>query len=110
MQAYLRRVCPKVAQQPLLPVKVEFEQLVLSILDDPSVSRVTCEASFSTAMKSTIEQSIFSRSPASSAASTPTALSPFLSPLLRAGATNAYLNPRLAAAVAASGGGGRDDA
>jgi hypothetical protein len=89
---------------------VELEQLVLSILDDPSISRVMREASFSAAVKSTIEQSLYSPSPASFAASTSVTLSPSFSPLLRAGATNAYLNPRLAAAVVASGGDGGDNA
>jgi hypothetical protein len=109
-QAQQRRGCPEAAQQPLLAVKVELEQLVLSILDDPSVSRVMREASFSsTAVKSTIEQSLTSSpSPASSASAVstpaPAALAPSASPLPWAG--NAYLNPRLAAAAA----GGGDDA
>ncbi|XP_047312458.1 protein SMAX1-LIKE 4-like [Impatiens glandulifera] len=48
-------------QQPLLAIKVELEQLVLSILDDPSVSRVMREAGFSsTAVKNSLEDtSIF---------------------------------------------------
>ncbi|GJN09718.1 hypothetical protein PR202_ga27749 [Eleusine coracana subsp. coracana] len=111
-QAQQRRGCPEAAQQPLLAVKVELEQLVLSILDDPSVSRVMREASFSSAaVKSTIEQSLVSSlSPASSAASTvisspaAAALSPSPSPLPR---TNTYLNPRL---TAVAGCGGADDA
>ncbi|KAL6842277.1 hypothetical protein ACP4OV_027925 [Aristida adscensionis] len=113
-QAQQRRGCPEAAQQPLLAVKVELEQLVLSILDDPSVSRVMREASFSSAaVKSTIEQSLSSPSPASSAAvsipkAAPTPLSPSPSPLQRVPAANAYLNPRLAAAASAAGGG--DDA
>lgn len=58
-QAHQRRGCPEQQQQPLLAVKVELEQLVVSILDDPSVSRVMKEASFaSPAVKATIEQSI----------------------------------------------------
>ncbi|KZV18433.1 hypothetical protein F511_21021 [Dorcoceras hygrometricum] len=58
-QANQRRGCPEQQQQPLLAVKVELEQLIISILDDPSVSRVMREASFSSpAVKSTIEQSI----------------------------------------------------
>jgi hypothetical protein len=113
-QAQQRRGCPEAAQQPLLAVKVELDQLVLSILDDPSVSRVMREASFSsTAVKSTIEQSLTSSpSPASSAfavstaAPAPAALSPSSSPLPRAGNASVYLNPRLAAAAA----GGGDDA
>ncbi|CAA7408247.1 unnamed protein product [Spirodela intermedia] len=41
---------------PLLPVKVELEQLVISILDDPGVSRVMREAGFSsTCVKKAIE-------------------------------------------------------
>lgn len=58
-QAHQRRGCPEQQQQPLLAVKVELEQLVISILDDPSVSRVMREASFSSpAVKATIEQSL----------------------------------------------------
>ncbi|XP_073317167.1 protein SUPPRESSOR OF MAX2 1A-like [Primulina huaijiensis] len=58
-QANQRRGCPEQQQQPLLAVKVELEQLIISILDDPSVSRVMREASFSSpAVKSTIEQSM----------------------------------------------------
>ncbi|KAK4257747.1 hypothetical protein QN277_007297 [Acacia crassicarpa] len=56
-QAHQRRGCiEQQNQQPLLTVKVELEQLVISILDDPSVSRVMREAGFSsTAVKSSIE-------------------------------------------------------
>ncbi|KAK2969927.1 hypothetical protein RJ640_000456 [Escallonia rubra] len=44
-------------QQQLLAIKVELEQLILSILDDPSVSRVMKEAGFSsTAVKNNIEE------------------------------------------------------
>ncbi|KAJ8560489.1 hypothetical protein K7X08_022349 [Anisodus acutangulus] len=58
-QAHQRRGCPEQQQQPLLAVKVELEQLIISILDDPSVSRVMREASFSSpAVKATIEQSL----------------------------------------------------
>ncbi|XP_076928911.1 protein SUPPRESSOR OF MAX2 1-like [Bidens hawaiensis] len=58
-QAHQRRGCPEQQQQPLLAVKVELQQLIISILDDPSVSRVMREASFSSpAVKATIEQSI----------------------------------------------------
>jgi hypothetical protein len=109
-QAQQRRGCPEAAQQPLLAVKVELEQLVLSILDDPSVSRVMREASFSSAaVKNTIEQSLTSPSPSSSAAAsspatTPIPFSPSPSPLPRPGTANAYLNPRLAAAAASSPG------
>ncbi|KAL1568192.1 protein SMAX1-LIKE 4-like [Salvia divinorum] len=43
-------------QPPLIAIKVELEQLILSILDDPSVSRVMREAGFSsTAVKSNID-------------------------------------------------------
>ncbi|XP_057841891.1 protein SMAX1-LIKE 3 isoform X2 [Cryptomeria japonica] len=46
-QANQRRGCIEQQQaQPLLGVKVEIEQLVISILDDPSVSRVMREAGF----------------------------------------------------------------
>ncbi|OEL34952.1 Protein SMAX1-like [Dichanthelium oligosanthes] len=116
-QAQQRRGCPEAAQQPLLAVKVELEQLVLSILDDPSVSRVMREASFSSsAVKSTIEQSLSAPSPAAPSAAVPavstptlaatTPLSPSPSSLSRVGNANTYINPRLAAA----GGGGGDDA
>ncbi|XP_066351046.1 protein SMAX1-like [Miscanthus floridulus] len=109
-QAQQRRGCPEAAQQPLLAVKVELEQLVLSILDDPSVSRVMREASFSSsAVKTTIEQSL--ASPSAAAVSTPTVaattpLAPSPSPLPRVGPANAYINPRLAAVA----GGGGDNA
>ncbi|CAN1223054.1 Protein SMAX1-LIKE 2 [Linum grandiflorum] len=63
-QAHQRRGCPEQQQQPLLAVKVELEQLIISILDDPSVSRVMREASFSSpAVKATIEQSLNSPQP-----------------------------------------------
>jgi ATP-dependent Clp protease ATP-binding subunit ClpA len=45
--AHQRRGCPEHQQSPLLAVKVEIDQLILSILDDPSVSRVMREAGFS---------------------------------------------------------------
>ncbi|VYS70621.1 unnamed protein product [Arabidopsis thaliana] len=65
-QAHQRRGCieqqqqtqthPQTQQTQLLAVKVELEQLVISILDDPSVSRVMREAGFnSTAVKSCVE-------------------------------------------------------
>ncbi|KAM7269641.1 hypothetical protein ACFE04_025138 [Oxalis oulophora] len=57
-QAHQRRGCiEQQQQQPLLSsLKVELEQLVVSILDDPSVSRVMREAGFSSlAVKSNIE-------------------------------------------------------
>lgn len=44
-------------QQPLLAVKVELDQLIISILDDPSVSRVMREAGFSsTCIKNNLEE------------------------------------------------------
>ncbi|KAF7001376.1 hypothetical protein CFC21_017059 [Triticum aestivum] len=44
-------------QQPLLAIKVELDQLIISILDDPSVSRVMREAGFSSAtVKSNLEE------------------------------------------------------
>ncbi|XP_062217374.1 protein SMAX1-LIKE 5-like [Phragmites australis] len=46
-----------VQQQPLLTVKVELDQLIVSILDDPSVSRVMREAGFSSAaVKTKLEE------------------------------------------------------
>ncbi|KAI3790437.1 hypothetical protein L2E82_03477 [Cichorium intybus] len=102
-QAHQRRGCPEQQQQPLLAVKVELEQLIISILDDPSVSRVMREASFSSpAVKATIEQSISNNvaggtnlnqsnlgigfRPSPSPATTPVSI-----PMNR----NLYLNPRL---------------
>ncbi|XP_057980212.1 protein SMAX1-LIKE 4-like [Malania oleifera] len=59
-QAHQRRGCIEQQQQqpPLLAIKVELEQLIISILDDPSVSRVMREAGFSsTAVKNNLEDS-----------------------------------------------------
>ncbi|KAJ1433436.1 Clp, N-terminal domain superfamily [Sesbania bispinosa] len=58
-QAHQRRGCiEQQQQQPLLTVKVELEQLIISILDDPSVSRVMREAGFSsTLVKNNLEDS-----------------------------------------------------
>ncbi|XP_068641753.1 protein SMAX1-LIKE 4-like [Aristolochia californica] len=56
-QAHQRRGCiEQQQQQPLLAIKVELEQLIISILDDPSVSRVMREAGFSsTCVKNNLE-------------------------------------------------------
>uniref|UniRef100_A0A0D9VFS4 Clp R domain-containing protein n=1 Tax=Leersia perrieri TaxID=77586 RepID=A0A0D9VFS4_9ORYZ len=44
-------------QPPLLAIKVELDQLIISILDDPSVSRVMREAGFSSnAVKASLEE------------------------------------------------------
>ncbi|XWS71008.1 hypothetical protein CRYUN_Cryun03dG0100100 [Craigia yunnanensis] len=58
-QAHQRRGCiQQQQQQPLLTIKVELEQFIISILDDPSVSRVMREAGFSsTSVKNNIEDS-----------------------------------------------------
>ncbi|KAJ8505532.1 hypothetical protein OPV22_006418 [Ensete ventricosum] len=68
-QAHQRRGCMELQQQQqqlLLAVKIELEQLIISILDDPSVSRVMREAGFSsTSVKSSLEEetsSVLSRS------------------------------------------------
>ncbi|WOL19760.1 hypothetical protein Cni_G28562 [Canna indica] len=71
-QAHQRRGCIELQQQqlqqqqqPLLAIKVELEQLIISILDDPSVSRVMREAGFSsTCVKNSLEEesSILSQS------------------------------------------------
>ncbi|OIW01734.1 hypothetical protein TanjilG_03872 [Lupinus angustifolius] len=46
-------------QQHILALKIELEQLIISILDDPSVSRVMREASFSsTLVKTRVEHSV----------------------------------------------------
>ncbi|WOL19041.1 protein SMAX1-like isoform X2 [Canna indica] len=128
-QANQRRGCPEQQQQPLLAVKVELEQLIISILDDPSVSRVMREASFSSvAVKAVVEQSLSSSSTAPAAAASapsiaslatatsPAVVSRFLSLTNRAPPChNLYINPRLhqhqtngggSPAVAAAGGGG----
>ncbi|GAB2218250.1 hypothetical protein Drorol1_Dr00001469 [Drosera rotundifolia] len=69
-QAHQRRGCPEQQQQPLLAVKVELEQLVVSILDDPSVSRVMREAGFSSpAVKAAIQQAHVSQSCSSAVSS-----------------------------------------
>ncbi|XP_078438326.1 double Clp-N motif-containing P-loop nucleoside triphosphate hydrolases superfamily protein [Wolffia australiana] len=66
-QANQRRGCPEQQQQPLLAIKVELRQLIVSILDDPSVSRVMREASFSSpAVKAAVEQFISAAPPADS--------------------------------------------
>lgn len=55
-QTHTQQQCQQQQQPPLLAIKVELEQLILSILDDPSVSRVMREAGFSsTAVKSNLE-------------------------------------------------------
>ncbi|KAL1553845.1 protein SUPPRESSOR OF MAX2 1-like [Salvia divinorum] len=81
-QAHQRRGCPEQQQQPLLAVKVELDQLIISILDDPSVSRVMREASFSSpAVKAAIENTSASRL--------------FANPPPLSQNQNVYLNPRL---------------
>ncbi|VYS70682.1 unnamed protein product [Arabidopsis thaliana] len=95
-QAHQRRGCPEQQQQPLLAVKVELEQLIISILDDPSVSRVMREASFSSpAVKATIEQSLnnsVTPTPIPSVSSVGLNFRPGGGgPMTR----NSYLNPRL---------------
>ncbi|XP_031255211.1 protein SUPPRESSOR OF MAX2 1 [Pistacia vera] len=91
-QAHQRRGCPEQQQQPLLAVKVELEQLIISILDDPSVSRVMREASFSSpAVKATIEQSLNS-TPCSVSVSNSSPIGLGLRPNLN---RNLYVNPRL---------------
>lgn len=58
-QAHQRRGSIENQQQPILALKVEIEQLVISILDDPSVSRVMREAGFSsTQVKTKVEQAV----------------------------------------------------
>ncbi|KAG8070929.1 hypothetical protein GUJ93_ZPchr0006g42027 [Zizania palustris] len=60
-QAHQRRGSVETQQQPVLAVKIEIEQLVISILDDPSVSRVMREAGFSsTQVKANVEQAVSS--------------------------------------------------
>ncbi|XP_047947493.1 protein SUPPRESSOR OF MAX2 1-like [Salvia hispanica] len=64
-QAHQRRGFPDQQQQPpLLAAKAEIDQLIISILDDPSVSRVMREASFSSpAVKAAVEHRLFSNPP-----------------------------------------------
>ncbi|KAL6953756.1 hypothetical protein U1Q18_049684 [Sarracenia purpurea var. burkii] len=58
-QAHQRRGSIENQQQPILALKVELEQLVISILDDPSVSRVMREAGFSsTQVKNNVEKAV----------------------------------------------------
>ncbi|PIN14847.1 Chaperone HSP104 [Handroanthus impetiginosus] len=58
-QAHQRRGSIENQQQPILALKVEIEQLVISILDDPSVSRVMREAGFSsTQVKANVEKAV----------------------------------------------------
>ncbi|KAI4373096.1 hypothetical protein MLD38_011259 [Melastoma candidum] len=58
-QAHQRRGSVESQQQPILALKIELEQLVISILDDPSVSRVMREAGFSSShVKSRVEQTV----------------------------------------------------
>ncbi|KAF7818838.1 Protein SMAX1-LIKE 3 [Senna tora] len=58
-QAHQRRGSIETQQQPLLALKIELEQLIISILDDPSVSRVMREAGFSsTQVKTNVEQAV----------------------------------------------------
>ncbi|KAI3974501.1 hypothetical protein MKX01_017994 [Papaver californicum] len=73
-QAHQRRGCienqqsqsQQQQQQPLLAIKVELEQLTISILDDPSVSRVMREAGFSSiSVKNNLEDLSVSSSPSS---------------------------------------------
>ncbi|GKV18193.1 hypothetical protein SLEP1_g28611 [Rubroshorea leprosula] len=109
-QAHQRRGCPEQQQQPLLAVKVELEQLIISILDDPNVSKVMREASFSsTAVKATIEQSLNS-STSTSASSSPIGLG--FRPVAAAVPSqnrNSYLNPRLQQGTATQSGQQRSD-
>ncbi|XP_050212235.1 protein SMAX1-LIKE 3-like isoform X1 [Mercurialis annua] len=56
-QAHQRRGSIENQQQPILALKIEIEQLIVSILDDPSVSRVMREAGFSSVqVKHKVEQ------------------------------------------------------
>ena len=58
-QAHQRRTSIENQQQPILALKVEIEQLIISILHDPSVSRVMREAGFSsTQLRTSIEQAV----------------------------------------------------
>ncbi|CAL0307042.1 unnamed protein product [Lupinus luteus] len=105
-QAHQRRGYPEQQQQPLLAVKVELEQLIISILDDPSVSRVMREASFSSpAVKTTIEHSL-NLAPSNS---NPIGLgfrpAAMTMPVAQPPGRSLYLNPRLQQGSGGSGSG-----
>ncbi|CAL4968969.1 unnamed protein product [Urochloa decumbens] len=72
-QAHQRRgssVDTQQQQPPVIAVKIELEQLVISILDDPSVSRVMREAGFSsTHVKANVEHAVSSIIEANNSAS-----------------------------------------
>ncbi|CAD6263795.1 unnamed protein product [Miscanthus lutarioriparius] len=71
-QAHQRRGSVESQQQPVLAVKIELEQLVVSILDDPSVSRVMREAGFSsTQVKANVEQAVCSTTTSTAATAAP---------------------------------------
>ncbi|KAF5461800.1 hypothetical protein F2P56_017869 [Juglans regia] len=109
-QAHQRRGCPEQQQQPLLAVKVELEQLIISILDDPSVSRVMREASFSSpAVKATIEQCHSSSASVSNSSPIGLGFRPGATPVPSATNRNLYLNPRLQQGSAAQLGQQRGD-
>ncbi|GLT57031.1 hypothetical protein SLA2020_300350 [Shorea laevis] len=58
-QAHQRRGSIESQQQPILAIKIELENLIISILDDPSVSRVMREAGFSSSqVKNKVEQAV----------------------------------------------------
>ncbi|KFK36491.1 hypothetical protein AALP_AA4G131500 [Arabis alpina] len=58
-QAHHRRGSIENQQQQIFPAKIELEQLIISILDDPGVSRVMREAGFSSPqVKSRVEQAV----------------------------------------------------
>ncbi|XP_044460884.1 protein SMAX1-LIKE 3-like [Mangifera indica] len=58
-QAHQRRGSIENQQQPILALKIEIEQLIISILDDPSVSRVMREAGFSSSqVKTKVEEDV----------------------------------------------------
>ena len=58
-QAHQRRGSIENQQQHILALKIKVEQLVISILDDPSVSRVMREAGFSSSLvKTRVEQPV----------------------------------------------------
>ncbi|TKW03565.1 hypothetical protein SEVIR_7G049800v4 [Setaria viridis] len=87
--------------QPLLAIKVELDQLVISILDDPSVSRVMREAGFSSAtVKSNLEEESALMPPPSSSSSSPPPPPPPIPP-------HFFLDPSIAAGGGGRGGGGR---
>ncbi|KAM0909849.1 hypothetical protein ACQ4PT_014569 [Festuca glaucescens] len=93
-QAHQRRGSVDTQQQPVLAVKIELEQLVISILDDPSVSRVMREAGFSSPqVKANVEQAVSSMEGNNPCTATPAADAHGRNPKPNAAASSLPLPP-----------------